>query len=67
VYPNPASSEVTIYSSNEMMLSMKNFYGRTLKRVALSEGDNVILLDGISNGMYILEFENGHAEIFVKQ
>lgn len=67
IYPNPASSSVSINSTQQGMLTIKNFYGRSLKSLSLSEGENVIPLDDIPNGMYILQFANGQVKSLIKQ
>jgi len=67
IYPNPASSSVTVRSTQATNLQIKNLYGRLVKTMFLSEGENALLLDDLSNGVYIFEFENGQVETFVKQ
>ena len=67
VYPNPASSTVTLHSMEQTTVELRDFYGRLLKRLPLTEGENLILLDDLSNGVYILKFGNGQVESFVKE
>lgn len=51
IYPNPASSEVTIYSTQPTELQVLDVYGRLLKSQNISEGSNTINLAGIPTGM----------------
>jgi len=67
IYPNPASSEVTMTLAKKSQLNIKDFCGRVVKSLSLSEGENIIFIDDLTNGMYILEFVNGDAEIFIKK
>ncbi len=67
MYPNPASSVVTVNLTTQTRLNVKDFYGRVVKSLSLAEGENVVSIGDLSNGMYIFEFENGQVEIFMKQ
>ena len=51
IYPNPTSSEVTIYTTQTTELQVLDVYGRLLKSQNISEGSNILNLDGIPTGM----------------
>jgi len=67
IYPNPATSTISVNSPKETLATIKNYLGKSLKTMILSEGENEILLDELSQGMYLLQFENGGVETFIKQ
>ncbi|MBK9254992.1 MAG: T9SS type A sorting domain-containing protein [Saprospiraceae bacterium] len=42
IYPNPATSDVTITTSSTTSLQIMDVYGRLLKRQDISEGQNTL-------------------------
>jgi len=53
IYPNPASSEVTITNTAPTSLQIMDVYGRVLTKEDISEGQNTINLAGLPSGMLI--------------
>ncbi|NNF01883.1 MAG: T9SS type A sorting domain-containing protein [Bacteroidia bacterium] len=78
-YPSPATEQINVDLSEFSNLKNQNFnlylidlQGRSLLKSAVSSGVNVIELNGISNGQYILRLENtdriiGQTDIVVKK
>lgn len=67
LYPNPASTLITIESSENTIVHLKDYYGRLLKTRTLAEGINEISIDDLANGMYILESGDGQVQNFIKK
>jgi hypothetical protein len=63
VYPNPATSKVTVRSSSKGQLTISDFSGA---KVYSSSIKDVLLIDllgtSIKKGMYLIEFPNGQVE-----
>jgi hypothetical protein len=53
IYPNPATSEVTITNTAPTSLQIMDVYGRVLTKEDISEGQNTINLAGLPSGMLI--------------
>ena len=70
VYPNPASTLVTIHVDNTLLQSMANLYdvtGRLLKNVVIRTSPQQINVTSLSSGVYIMKFADGTSERFVKE
>ena len=69
VYPNPASTSLTIYSKNENIksVSLINVLGQMVLHQELKEVRNDVNLEGISKGMYVVSFFNDQNEIISSQ
>jgi hypothetical protein len=53
-YPNPFSSELTIKSSSETMVTLSDVLGVIIKQIRVEPGDNLISLVGLKTGVYFL-------------
>lgn len=53
-YPNPFSSELTIKSSSETIVTLSDVLGTTLKQIRVESGTNLISLVGLKTGVYFL-------------
>ncbi|MBK9737209.1 MAG: T9SS type A sorting domain-containing protein [Saprospiraceae bacterium] len=57
IYPNPASSEVTITTKEPTSLQIMDLYGRVLSKQDISEGQSTINLSTLPTGILILRLE----------
>jgi hypothetical protein len=53
-YPNPNNGEFTIVSENDMLFEITNQLGQLVKTVEVKTGQNKIILNGLSQGIYLL-------------
>jgi len=53
IYPNPASSEVTIYVLSATTLRIMDVYGKLYSHQVISEGQNTINLSEFPSGILI--------------
>ncbi|MBK8056289.1 MAG: T9SS type A sorting domain-containing protein [Saprospiraceae bacterium] len=53
IYPNPASSEVTITTTQPTSVQIMDVYGKVLKNQDISEGQNTINLSELPYGILI--------------
>jgi len=53
-YPNPFNSELTVKSSSEVIATLSDVLGTTLKQIRLESGTNLISLIGLKPGIYFL-------------
>jgi hypothetical protein len=53
-YPNPFNSELTVKSSSDVIATLSDVLGSTLKQIRLESGDNRISLVGLKPGIYFL-------------
>jgi hypothetical protein len=53
IYPNPATSEVTIAITQPTTLKIMDVYGRVFINQAISEGQNTINLSELASGFYV--------------
>lgn len=65
--PNPATNELTIYSENALQIKCIAMDGKSAFIMRLSKGNNTISTVHLTNGMYFLVDENGHAEKIIIQ
>ncbi|MBL7843660.1 MAG: S8 family serine peptidase [Cyclobacteriaceae bacterium] len=62
VYPNPASDVITIEVPSSLVgtkVRVKDFLGRSVASIELSETSTVVDVSGWSKGLYLLSAENG--------
>lgn len=67
IFPNPATSNVTITTSVHTSLQIVDVYGRVLSKEDISEGQNTIDLEQLPNGFYIFALENGDRYKILKE
>jgi hypothetical protein len=69
IYPNPATTALTIDAKNENIksVSLINVLGQTVLHQNLKEVRNELNLEGISKGMYVVSFFNDQNEIILSQ
>lgn len=53
-YPNPFTSDLTIKSSSEAIVTLSDVLGTVIKQVRVEPGDNRISLVGLKTGIYFL-------------
>lgn len=66
VYPNPATSELNVNLSEPSMVKIYNHFGSFVRSVSLQEGANMIAIDELPNGLYILSMDNNTSKRFIK-
>ena len=59
IWPNPVTTEATIYSPTETKLSVVDIYGRLVLVQTIQEGQNKVTMSDLSQGFYIFTLENG--------
>ncbi len=67
---NLFSNIITVMSPSVFAYTVIDYSGRTVAKGALSQGINTIQTSSLSNGMYIIQFNNGQeqfVEKFIKQ
>ena len=65
VYPNPASSLVTIESDAPLQLQLSDLTGRVVRNITVS-GNAVISLEDLANGVYYLKASDAGTTQVVK-
>jgi hypothetical protein len=71
IYPNPTTDEIRVNNNNSGIRRARlvNSNGQLIKEFLLQDGENVIGVNDLSNGIYFLQYENGSSysmEQFVK-
>ncbi len=60
IYPNPASGTFSIDNfPSKGLLTMTDVQGRPVLRQTIAEGNQLVSLDGLANGLYFLDFQTG--------
>ncbi len=70
IVTNPVHNSIQIKSPSAFKYAIVDFSGRALMKGNLVQGVNTIATDGLTNGMYIIQYNNGqkdYAEKFMKQ
>jgi len=67
VYPNPASSFVTVIASEAKQSQLFNAYGQEIRNQKLIAGKNEINVSDLSNGIYFLKIGNTAKKIVVSK
>lgn len=70
IYPNPATNAVTINAGNELLHTSARLYnanGRLLQTIVITANTQVIAVQQLVSGVYMLQFENGTTEKFIKK
>ncbi|MBK8724226.1 MAG: T9SS type A sorting domain-containing protein [Saprospiraceae bacterium] len=58
IFPNPTNGKLNIEISKKSILTLYNIYGQNLSNFKIEEGNNIIDLNGLSSGLYLLKIEN---------
>ena len=58
VYPNPAADVLHVVVKEATEAALYNMAGGKVMQVQLSEGDNVLAVDGLPQGIYLLRTGN---------
>ena len=67
VYPNPSSSSITLYSASPTTeVILMDVFGRTVKKIVVQTGENIIDIRELPNGIYVLS-GSGLSRRIVKQ
>ena len=71
IYPNPTTDEIRVNNidSGIRKARLVNSNGQMIKEFLLQDGENIIAVNDLSNGIYFLQYENGSSysmEQFVK-
>jgi hypothetical protein len=70
VYPNPASTSITITVNPPLFQSTATLYdvtGRQLQSIRITTNQQEVNIKSLTSGIYILKFADGTAERFVKE
>jgi hypothetical protein len=67
VYPNPASSVLQISSLQETKINIINMLGESFGSFAVQSGENVLSIDHLNPGIYILQTEKGESLKLTKE
>ena len=68
IAPNPANNSITIYNNqNASYATICNAFGMHLKEVALSAKSVTVDISALPIGMYIVKYNNGTSQQFLKQ
>ena len=72
IYPNPASSLVTVIASPDALIGAKqsqlfNAYGEKIGNWQLAVGKNEINISNLSNGIYFMKIGNTAKKIVVSK
>ncbi|MCB9232412.1 MAG: T9SS type A sorting domain-containing protein [Bacteroidia bacterium] len=62
LYPNPAQDHLNLETSQELEVKITSTQGMLLKKIQALPGLNVLPLDGLSAGIYLVEVSNGKAK-----
>lgn len=60
IYPNPATSEVTVEVSEPLEVLVTDTMGRVLHKQTVNKENNVVDLSGMPSGLLIFSLQNGH-------
>jgi hypothetical protein len=66
VYPNPAQNELNVILSGNSEVLLLDLNGRTIQSWQGQQGENLLELQGVSGGMYILKTATQTARVVVK-
>ncbi|MEO0403571.1 MAG: T9SS type A sorting domain-containing protein, partial [Bacteroidota bacterium] len=67
LYPNPATSELNLSTENQAIYRIYSSTGQLVQEGQLQVGQNVLGIDGLSQGMYTLTLDSGISSRFIKQ
>jgi hypothetical protein len=59
IYPNPATSEVTVEVSEHLEVLVTDIMGRVLHKQTVNKENNVVDLSGMPSGLLIFSLQNG--------
>jgi len=66
-YPNPVNDNVVINAENEGVLSVYSLTGQLQKRVNVNKGENVVSLNNLAKGLYLLQLKDGKGDIYTSK
>jgi hypothetical protein len=61
VYPNPASSQITVNTPLPANITIVDVFGRIVLQTFLIEGANIVNIQNIANGSYLIYHDSGIA------
>lgn len=70
IYPNPASNQITISTTDNQLKAKYQLYntaGKLLKSGNINSENFKVNLNGIENGIYLLKFSNNFSQILSEQ
>lgn len=67
MYPNPASSQLTIEAAQPVLISLLNATGANMKTLAVQAGVNSVSVQDLKPGLYFILDEKGNQSRFIKQ
>ena len=67
IAPNPSNGTFKLTSGKPSVVSVKSINGKTVQTVSIKAGENNVNLNGISSGIYLLEFMDGSTKRIVIQ
>ena len=66
VFPNPVNNNLSIQSEYSTSAIILDLHGRTIKRLNIIGGLNIIDVSDLESGSYFLHVLNGHKEVMIK-
>ena len=66
-YPNPVNDNVVINAENEGVLSVYSLTGQLQKRVNVNKGENVVSLNNLAKGLYLLQLKDVKGDIYTSK
>jgi len=66
IYPNPASSKLTIESSEIGIIKIKNLLGKTIYKVRKNNYQHEINTSNLANGIYILQLNGMSSTVLIQ-
>ena len=66
IYPNPASSKLTIESSEIGIIKIKNLLGKTIYKVRKNNYQHEINTSNLANGIYILQLNGMSSKVLIQ-
>ncbi len=66
IFPNPASTEITVILNNEFLLIIRDINGKIVHKEELKKHQNIIDLSKLKQGVYLLNLKNYEKEVQTK-
>ncbi len=66
-YPNPATDNLVVNAENNGILSIYSLTGQLQQRVNVSKGENVVSLNNIAKGLYLLQLKDNQGNIYTSK
>lgn len=67
VYPNPFNSTTLLSANGEYTYSISDLTGKVVRKGKVVEGENLLSLEALNRGMYILKLERNGKVSFIER